>query len=219
MTYIIANFKANNSHADMQEWIAQFTSHDLLTLNPNNTLILCPPFPFLHMFQSAFSSYTYIAIGAQDVSAFPEGAHTGDVPARSLSGLATYVLIGHSERRTLHNETVEMCEQKVTQTCEAGLTPILLVRGATDPIPHGVHMVAFEPTDAIGTGNNMSAQDVVAHMKELNLPTDCICIYGGSVNEDNVTDYLSHDALDGVLLGKASLDPHGLYNLLLKASA
>ena len=67
--------------------------------------------------------------------------------------------------------------------------------------------VAYEPVAAIGTGQNESLDKVLEMKKKMTLPAGCIFIYGGSVNEKNVHEYLVSDEIDGFLIGKASLDP------------
>ncbi len=216
MTHIIANFKAHNSLHEMQSWLDTFTSYNLDILGSENTLILCPPFPFLSLFSTTLH-HPRIFIGAQDVSQFAEGSYTGDVPAHSLQGIATHVLIGHSERRTHHNETQEQCALKHQQAIEGGLTPIFLVRGAEDSIPSNTRIVAYEPVEAIGSGNSMSPDEVLAKKSSLQLGEGCLYLYGGSVTSENARSYTTTEGIDGVLVGKSSLDPAELYAIMTQS--
>ena len=87
------------------------------------------------------------------------------------------------------------------------LLDIIKGRDEKDPIPNGVKIVAYEPVAAIGTGQNESPEQTVAMKKKMNLPKDCIFIYGGSVNEKNAGEYFATGEIDGFLIGKSCLDP------------
>src|SRR4029079_16989884 len=102
---------------------------------------------------------TGVAVGAQDVHHEVAGAFTGDISSPMLAGLATWVIVGHSERRRDHAETNERISQKLRRAVEGGIRPILCIgellevreRGAAagqalvqGPLPGGVR--AAEPT-------------------------------------------------------------------------
>jgi triosephosphate isomerase len=133
-----------------------------------------------------------ISYGAQDLSAHPAGAHTGDVSGAMLAKLGcTYVTVGHSERRAQHGETDQIVAAKVTAALSHGLAPILCVgeglevREAGDQCPFattqlraaldGVSaeqaaevVLAYEPVWAIGTGRVATptdAQEVCAALR------------------------------------------------------
>ena len=116
------------------------------------------------------------------------GAFTGDIAADMLPGLASWVIVGHSERRRYHHETNEMVGEKLTRAIEAGLRPILCVgedlevREAgshvaealvVDQVVHALRpnadvigaiglVIAYEPIWAIGTGRNASGKDAAS---------------------------------------------------------
>src|SRR5918998_4396435 len=88
---------------------------------------ICVPYPYLAQLQQALSA-SGIASGAQDVSQFESGAYTGEVSGAMLVDFACrYVIVGHSERRTLFGDTNEVVAQKYAAALNAGLTPILCV--------------------------------------------------------------------------------------------
>ena len=123
------------------------------------------------------------AYGAQDVSVHDNGAYTGEISAAMLSKLGcSYVVVGHSERRTLHNETDEVVLAKTKAALKHELTPIVCigeglgVREAGDHVAYNVAqlkgslaglsaaeiaqtVIAYEPVWAIGTGRVASADD------------------------------------------------------------
>jgi len=135
---------------------------------------VCPPFPALAAVRQALAGST-ICLGAQNVYWEEQGAFTGEVSPRMLQGLCDYVIIGHSERRTLFGETDEMANKKLHAALAAGLKPILCVgenlqqnrAGETEAFVGGqvraafagitadqarLITVAYEPIWAIGTG-------------------------------------------------------------------
>ena len=152
---------------------------------------ICAPYPYLAQLRQILSA-SGIAPGAQDVSQFESGAYTGEVSGAMLVDFGCrYVIVGHSERRTLFGETNEVVAQKYAAALTAGLTPILCVgetlaqreSGSTETIVDaqlaavlavsGVQslahaVVAYEPVWAIGTGKTATpeqAQAVHAYLR------------------------------------------------------
>ena len=135
---------------------------------------VCPPFPALAAVREALVG-SAIGLGAQNMHWEEQGAFTGAVSPRMLEGLCDYVIIGHSERRTLFGETDEMVNRKLHAALAHGLKPILCVgenleqnqAGETAEFVGGqvraafsgitaeqsrIVTVAYEPLWAIGTG-------------------------------------------------------------------
>jgi len=142
--------------------------------------VVCPPFVDLPAVQKVLAG-SNIAVGAQNVHWAANGAYTGEVSLGMLKGLATYVIIGHSERRQYFGETDESVNKKTQATLAAGLTPIVCVgesleqneRGETDSFVSGQVkaaldgltgdqvtqlVIAYEPIWAIGTGRAATSQ-------------------------------------------------------------
>lgn len=147
---------------------------------------VCVPYPYLASVQEILRG-TNVAWGAQNVSQFDKGAFTGEVSTAMLKDFScTYVIVGHSERRTLFGEDNKLVAEKYVAAQKAGLIPILCVgetleqresNTAEQVIEEqlkavielaGVEslnkaVVAYEPVWAIGTGKTASpqqAQDV-----------------------------------------------------------
>lgn len=214
MKYIVGNWKSHKSLHEAQNWIQAFSSYNLSEYEGKLRIIICPSFPLISLMKDAFQDSSLIYIGAEDISAEPSGTHTGEVSGEILHGLAEYVLIGHSERRSEHDETNQIVADKVQQALFNDIQPIVLVRSPQDTIPDGVVFVAYEPVDAIGTGHAQDISQVVEMKKQLNLPIGTRYLYGGSVHSGNVNTYMSHPDIDGIVPGKASLDPHEFYELI-----
>lgn len=135
-----------------------------------------PPFTSLRSVQTLVDADKLsVRYGAQDLSPSDSGAYTGDISGDMLAALgAHYVLVGHSERRTIHGEDDATCKAKVQAALRHGLTPILCVGetleqreasatpwevsvaqlgAALDELPQDAEVViAYEPVWAIGTG-------------------------------------------------------------------
>jgi triosephosphate isomerase len=142
--------------------------------------VVCVPSPYLAQVRALLEG-SGIAWGGQDLSRFVQGAYTGEVSGRMLVEFGSrYVIVGHSERRTIFGEDDATCAEKYVAAREAGLTPIFCVgetlqereRGEmqavlarqVDALVHrfGVAgldrgIVAYEPVWAIGTGKTASA--------------------------------------------------------------
>lgn len=205
MKYILGNWKANKNFTEMKQWIYTFQRE--YRAQENVTLGVFPPLPFLSYVQGKLKDCRNVFVGAQTLSSYEKGSYTGEVTAATLEGVASYSIIGHSERRKTFAETDEQLAEKVKQALAHGIIPVYCVRNEKDPIPAGVRFVAYEPVAAIGTGFNEPADQTVVMKKKMKLPKDVVFIYGGSVNEKNASDYFATGEIDGFLIGKACLDP------------
>ena len=144
---------------------------------------VCVPFPYLAQTQELLKG-TAIAWGAQTLSEHAQGAYTGEVSAAMLVDFGCrYVLVGHSERRSLYGESNEAVAAKFVAAVQGGLTPILclgetldqreggtteqVIAAQLDAVIHAAGMngfansvIAYEPVWAIGTGLTPTADDV-----------------------------------------------------------
>lgn len=174
-----------------------------------------------------------VAVGGQDCHEAKQGAHTGDIAAPMLRDAgASWVILGHSERRQNHGETDELVREKCLAAVEAGLMPIVCVGETADQRSGGQEtevvgwqiagslpkpfngVVAYEPVWAIGTGKTATNADVaVMHafireelVRQFGEAGQAIRIlYGGSVKAANAAALLAVPNVGGALVGGASL--------------
>ncbi|TFG46135.1 MAG: triose-phosphate isomerase [Dehalococcoidia bacterium] len=242
---IAGNWKMNTTLDEAVELVDEMR-YELDEIE-NVEKIVCPPFISLAKLKELFSE-TSIKLGAQDVFYEEKGAYTGEVSPLMLSELCQYVIIGHSERRQYFHETDEIINRKLITAMRHGLKPILCVgenleensSGCTEAVIRrqltqgltGLEssnlLIAYEPIWAIGTGRAATgdyANQVMAFIRTLfagfygeetaeMLPL----LYGGSVNADNVNEYLSQPNIDGALVGGASLKPAQFISIVQQAA-
>jgi len=200
-------------------------------------VIVCPPFVSLVPLRAVVDEQL-VRIGAQNCHWEKEGPHTGEISPVMLTGLAQYVLVGHSERRAA-SESDEQIARKVTAVAQAGLTPILFV-GEDQPGPgarsqteyrlrQGISridpgqqtvLIVYEPAWAVGADRAADAeyvQEMVAGLKDLLRrlgASDPEVIYGGTVTKENVEQFARLDVLDGVGATRASLNIHSFLAMI-----
>jgi triosephosphate isomerase len=225
------NWKMNGTAASLSEVESLLQAH----LSPKVEILLCPPATLIA--QMAWKKGQHpLQVGGQDCHAEGSGAHTGDVSAAQLRDAgATYVIVGHSERRTDHKETDEMVRAKAEAAHEEGLVAIVCLgetlaeregghtldvvgRQLDASVPEGATgentVVAYEPVWAIGTGlTPTSAQIAEVHEAlrsrlSTRFGADAAffrLLYGGSVKPSNAAEIFGIADVDGALVGGASL--------------
>ena len=226
------NWKMNGTRASLSE--VKAINAELDDTDP--AVVICPPVSLLI---PACDIGGKIGIGAQDCHMASSGAHTGDISANQIADTgATYVIIGHSERRTDHGETSDMIKAKAQAAHKAGLIAIVCIgetlaereAGETlnvlgqqmsgsipDVATSQNTVIAYEPIWAIGTGLVPTLDQIdEAHrfMRAELLTTlgadaqNISLLYGGSVKGSNAGDIFSVADVDGALVGGASLSAH-----------
>ncbi len=188
---IAGNWKMNKTSADAVSLVEEIVS--AVGRNTDVDVVVCPPFTALENVFKALDGST-VKLGAQNMHPEPSGAYTGEISAAMLRALfASYVIVGHSERRTYFAESDAFINQKVVAALKAQLKPILCVgetlaereagsmlkvvqtqlEGALEGVSKDLAtsvVLAYEPVWAIGTGKvatTEQAQEVHAFIRGL----------------------------------------------------
>ena len=229
------------------------------TNEPGVVRVLCPPFVCLASVRDALADEPAgrdVAVGAQDVHHEPAGAFTGSISASMLAGLATWTIVGHSERRRDACETDELIGRKLRAARAAGLRTILCVgeqlaereagrardvvdrqvRGCLAAADHATvtngdalgFAIAYEPVWAIGTGRNARGADAAEMAAAIRSTLGALgfpeagegvpILYGGSVASANIDEFMAEPAIDGALVGGASLKPDEMAAIVARAA-
>jgi triosephosphate isomerase len=186
-------------------------------------VVVCPPFVSLSEAVQALAD-TEIGVFAQNCHWERDGAFTGEVSAAMLLELGVYgTIVGHSERRQYFGDTDETVAKRAGAALAEGLHVIACVgeteaerdAGATTEVlrrqvaalEHDENLViAYEPVWAIGTGKTATPEMAHEAHELIKSLLDVPVLYGGSVKPDNAAAILGQGAVDGALVGGASLD-------------
>jgi triosephosphate isomerase len=248
---IAGNWKMNGTPAEAGALAAMIAA---ATAEPSVRRVICPPFVALAAVGAAVAG-SGTEIGAQNVHAEAAGAYTGEVSAAMLIGLASWCIVGHSERRRDQGETDELVGRKLVRCHEHGLRPILCVGETLAEREAGVAastvrrqltvalggsiaaagegsleelVIAYEPVWAIGTGRTASGQDAAQMAGVIRETLDRLglrqgaeavpVLYGGSVTSVAIGEFLAEPAIDGALVGGASLKLEEMAGIVARAA-
>lgn len=239
---IAGNWKMNGTFRTSKDLLAGVTQFmaSSLAVDQGVTVLVCPPATMLSPMANKMRGRGLV-FGGQDCHSYANGAFTGDVSAEMLADAgASYVIVGHSERRQHHGETSKLVQEKAVAAKRAGLIPIICVgetlgereAGKTKdllalqikdslPASFGVEdfIVAYEPIWAIGTGM-VASIEMIQRTHEVIislLPAGAKVLYGGSVNAENAEEILLLSQVQGVLVGGASLKAES-FNAIINAA-
>jgi len=186
-------------------------------------VVVCPPYVSLEVAVQALAG-TEIGVFAQNCHWEREGAFTGEISAPMLREVGVYgTLVAHSERRGWCGETDETAARRCRAALVEGLDVIFCVgetleerdAGETEAVlrrqvgvlEHDDNLVvAYEPVWAIGTGRTATPETAQEAHELIKSLLDVPVLYGGSVKPENAAELLAQPAVDGALVGGASLD-------------
>jgi triosephosphate isomerase len=223
---LISNLKSNKSVEEANLWLDELVSIVKWTELGIFEVGVAPAFTSVEEFSHKIKEAGVpLKLITQDISAFPAGSYTGATSFKNLSDLnISYAIVGHSERRRYFAETSEMVAKKVEQAVENGITPLLCI---DEPYLEEQFnlissellskcIICYEPLEAIGSGKSVGVNQVET-VKNLvkKLAGDVLFMYGGSVTDRNVSEYLM--VTDGVLVGSFTLKASDFAKLISKA--
>jgi len=242
--HIVGNWKMNQTLHEISQFFVEMTK---MKMELKCKAWIAPQAIHIPILKEiAFTTGT-IQIGAQNCCEHDSGAFTGEISPLALADLGVeFVIIGHSERRTIYKEDNELLNKKILKALshdlkiiycvgetleerEANLTNNVLEKQlreglANFPVEKShLLIIAYEPVWAIGTGKTASAEqaeDAHAFIRSC-LPHDSeetIILYGGSVKPDNIDSLLRKPNIDGALVGGASLKASDFRQLCSSAS-
>ncbi|KAG5661556.1 hypothetical protein KAF25_005678 [Fusarium avenaceum] len=227
------HFLRNGSKSSIKEIVDNLNNADL---DKNAEVVVSPPALYLPLVRETLRKE--IEVAAQNVFDKPNGAFTGEISVSQLKDLdVNWAILGHSERRTILNESDEVISSKTKYATENGIKVIwccgesLETREANKTIEFvsaqieslkshvsdwSNIVIAYEPIWAIGTGKvatTEQAQEVHKAIRDLlrsisdKVADETRILYGGSVNEKNCGELAKQPDIDGFLVGGASLKP------------
>ena len=231
MKFLIANWKMNKNFDDGLKVIKAIRKK--IKNKSNKKYIILPPIQSTLHIKNSLTKNDVI-FGSQDCSQFKNGAFTGDISAEMIKKIGCqYVLIGHSERRTIFNETDEILKAKMKRALEQKLKVVFCVGESLTQYKQGKSIsciikqitkafdksinfkkifIAYEPIWAIGSNVTPKMQEIdyihykikEAMKRNFNIIKIPV-LYGGSVKVANSANIFSLKNVDGGLIGGASL--------------
>lgn len=237
---VIANWKMNLMLSDAITLCDNYKK--------SSQLIVAPPACYLALIHERYPDLALSSQHVSFVES-DEGAYTGELSAKLYASCGVqYAIVGHSERRTLFGVTNQKVKLAISNAVTNKITPIICIgeRRKSEDIKESIKfllqevdlilsgnithpfMIAYEPIWAIGTGEQPSHDRLLAIFNALrcevetryqDLAKNIRLVYGGSVNADNVSDVLSVENIDGVLVGGSSLDANIMNQIISKAES
>ncbi len=223
------NFKTNHTRSSTIDYIKEL-NFGLKDKKEEDKVYIFPPLTAIDFYRGDFT------LGVQNAYPIENGAVTGEVGVAQLEEFnINTILIGHSERRELLNETQEFVSSKFNFFKEIGFEIIYCIgepleirekgqEAVTEylkeqfigiDINYSNFMVAYEPIWAIGTGRSATVEEITTTHNELKKLVNRPILYGGSVKEANIAEISSINSVDGVLVGGASLNTDSFLKLIL----
>lgn len=220
MPIIASNFKTNHTRKSTKEYIEKLNNH--LKQNSISTQVLV--FPTSSSLND-FSSVENLEVGAQNAYAVRNGSFTGEIGLEQLQEFnIKTILIGHSERRHILNETQEEISKKYQFYKDLGFKIVYCIGEPLEIKNQGLNktleyifeqfngidtnyenlILAYEPVWAIGTGVTATNEDIKNVHKAIKDKISKPLLYGGSVKVENVKEICEIPNVDGALIGTAS---------------
>lgn len=208
---VAGNWKMNLDYNEGLGLFSEISNMVKDELTGKQEAVICSPFIHLHSLVQMSKGNDRISVGAQNAHQAESGAYTGEISARMIKSVgATYVILGHSERRQYFGESSELLAKKIDTALANGLKPIFCIGETLEERESEVHfnvikdqlsegafhldeeqfaklVIAYEPVWAIGTGltaTSSQAQEVHEFIRK-----EIAARYGEDVAEDTTILY------------------------------
>jgi triosephosphate isomerase (TIM) len=240
---VVGNWKMNGILSQASS-LAGAIVHGIVQKTLKVDLVFAPPATALVAVQQRIAG-SGISLAGQNCHWEDNGAFTGEISPAMLADLGcTYVIVGHSERRHLFNESDDIIARKLAAAIRNNLRPILCVGETLDQRNAGRTMdvilrqmqlalkepnenvianleIAYEPVWAIGTGHNADPNQIAevhgairSYLTSSFGKSSLRILYGGSVNPENAKELSRISEVNGFLVGGASLKPESFLAVL-----
>ncbi|MBT4966975.1 MAG: triose-phosphate isomerase [Alphaproteobacteria bacterium] len=232
---VAGNWKMNSLRAEASALASAIAAKHSAAGDIACDVLVCPPFHLLTKVAAAIAG-SGVQLGAQTCHADVSGAHTGDISAEMIADCgATYVIVGHSERRADHAEDDAAVKTRAEAGHRAGLNAIVcigetleerdagnalkivesqLAASMPDAATAANTVVAYEPVWAIGTGRTANAEEIKEvhdHIRAILVArfgddgNGMRILYGGSMKAENADSIMAVENVNGGLIGGAAL--------------
>ena len=205
---IVLNHKMNLEYDQVYDYISKLNEVDT-----SNNIVVLPSDIYLEN----FISHSSWGVGAQDVSDKLDGNYTGEISTIQLKSMGIeYALIGHYDRRKYFREKDVLINKKLNACLDSNIMPIVCfgetgniddIKSSLDTLlkdVDNIHFIifAYQPINVSDTNNIDLIYDYLYDKYKV-IPN---IIYGGSINNKNISDIMKLEKVNGVLIGKASSD-------------
>jgi len=226
-----ANFKTNHTRQSTREYLGKLQIQLMSKKKSEDKVYVFPPLTALDDYESSD-----FKVGTQNAYPIEKGAYTGEVGLEQLAEFnINTILIGHSERRDILNESQEEVAKKFAFFKVHNFEIIYCIGESLEVREQGIDavmehlvsqfegidtsyenfVVAYEPIWAIGTGRVASVEEITQTHNALKKVVNKPLLYGGSVKGENIKEIAEIENVDGVLVGGASLKTETFLELVL----
>ncbi|CAM9103419.1 triose-phosphate isomerase [Mycoplasma marinum] len=236
---IVGNWKMNKTPAEAKAFMEEFNS--LFEQNKDkiaSTMKFGIGAPAIDLAVLSETAKDNFIVAAENMHFESNGAFTGELSVEMIKSVGSNaVILGHSERRSMFNETDADVNKKTKVALANGITPIVCVGETLEQYEEGKSkevvkastlaslegitdwanvVIAYEPVWAIGTGKTATsayAEEMCAYIRSIT-SEEVLIQYGGSVKPGNVEELMAQPNVDGALVGGASVQPESFIKLL-----
>ncbi len=232
MTIIASNFKTNHTRSSTKKFVEKVNEY-LKNENIENEVLIFPTATSLDV----FSTQKNLKIGVQNAYGAVKGSYTGEIALEQINEFnIKTILIGHSERREIFNETQKDIAKKYEFYKSLGFQIVYCIGEPLEIKEQGIEktleylfeqfdgidtnyenlILAYEPIWAIGTGVTATIEDIKQVHSAIKNRISKPLLYGGSVKLENIKEICEIENVDGALIGTASWEVENFIKIIEK---